>query len=67
MMKILSIFAVMMVLAGLCAGCGRVEEVNPEDAKVPKESNAKNSSPEKAEQSKTDSAHADHDHSGHNH
>jgi len=51
MKKIVSVFAVLVVTVGLCAGCGKAEK--PEL--------------EKAEQPKVHSADDGHDHSGHDH
>ena len=60
MKRIVGVFAVTMMIAGLCAGCGRADKSEPEI-------NTKNSVPEKAEQSKAHSADDGQDHSGHNH
>ncbi len=67
MKKAISMTATLVMLAGLCAGCGKADKPEPEAAARPKESTTKNWAPEEAKQPKAHNAHDGQDHSGHNH
>lgn len=51
MKKAVSIFAILVMITGLCAGCGKADRSEPEAAKQPKAHSADDGQ----------------DHSGHNH
>jgi hypothetical protein len=59
-----SVFAVMLGLAGLCVGCGKAVKSEPVAVAVPTDSDTRIAVPEKMEQP---SANAGHDHGGHSH
>ena len=59
-----SVFVAMMVLAGLCIGCGTAEKLEPAAVKVPTESDTTISEPEKTNQPSTNAGHS---HEGHSH
>ena len=60
-MKVVSMFAVMMVIAGLCAGCGKADLSKQESAETPGAS-AGNGKPEVATQSEGHSTGSGHAH-----
>jgi len=67
MKKTITMFAAFVMIAGLCAGCGKEDKSEPEAVAQPKASNAKAWEPETAKQPKAHNAHDGGDHSGHNH
>ena len=68
MKKVISMFAILALVSGLCAGCKKEADQppKPETTQQPQESDAKDWEPETSEQS-TDDSHDGHDHSGHDH
>jgi uncharacterized protein YxeA len=72
MKKVISIFAILVMIGGLCTGCKNKEtdKPKPEVTQQSEESKAKDWEPETSEQSTTDSTQGEHDHgdhSGHDH
>jgi len=67
MKKAMSACAAVVVIAGLCVGCGKGDKTQSKEATKPKESAAKNWEPEEVKQPKAHNAHDGQDHSGHNH
>ena len=67
MKKAMSMFAASVMIAGLCAGCGKADKSEPKAAEQPKTNNAKNWKPETAKQPKAHNVNDGQDHSGHNH
>ncbi|MBL7076781.1 MAG: hypothetical protein ISS31_04855 [Kiritimatiellae bacterium] len=67
MRKVVGVFVVLGVIAGLCVGCGKKAESETAVVVPPKESSAKKWAPETAPVPKAHDPHDGHDHSGHNH
>ena len=75
MKKVIIMFAILAMIAGLCVGCKKdadTPEPEAEATQQPQESNAKDWQPETSELPATDSTQGGHDpsvgdHSGHNH
>ncbi len=71
MKKVISMFAILVMIGALCAGCKKVaDKPIPEATQQSQESDAKNWEPETSEETTTNSPQDDHghdDHSGHNH
>ena len=74
MKKVMSMFAILVMIGGLCTGCKdkEADKPNPEATQQSQESNAKDWEPEMSEEPTTNSPEDDHDHStgdhsGHNH
>jgi hypothetical protein len=73
MKKVISMFAILVMIAGLCEGCKKdADTPEPEATQQSQESNAKDWEPETSEQPTDNSPKDDHDqsagdHSGHNH
>ena len=69
MKKVISMFAILVMIGGLCAGCKDKEADNPkpEATQQSQESNAKDWEPETSKQPTTHSDEDGHDHSGHDH
>ena len=73
MKKVISMFAILVMIVGLCTGCKNKEadKPKPEATQQTQESNAKDWEPETSKQSTTDTQgghdHSTGDHSGHNH
>lgn len=65
MKKVMSIFAALVVIVGLCFGCGTTDKPEPEVPEQPQESNVKKWEPETTAPSKTPSVDGGHDHSDH--
>ena len=65
MKKVITVFAVLVMIAGLCAGCK--DKPEPEATQQSQESNAKDWEPETSEQPTTNDSHDDHDHSSGDH
>ncbi|RKX37965.1 MAG: hypothetical protein DRP64_16530 [Verrucomicrobia bacterium] len=67
MKKVISMFAILVMIGGLCASCEKdANQPKPEATQQSQESDAKDWEPETSEQS-TDDSHDGHDHSGHDH
>ena len=69
MKKLMSMFAVLVMIGVLCAGCTKEDKPKPEATKQSKESSAKKWEPETASQPATRDSHEGHDHGpgGHDH
>ena len=74
MKKVISMFAILVMIGGLCAGCKdkEAEKPKPEATQQSQEGNAKDWEPETSKQPTTNSTQGGHDtsvgdHSGHNH
>ena len=67
MKKTITLFAALLIIAGLCAGCKKEDNSEPEAVAQPKESSAKKWEPETAKPPQEHNEHDGHDHSGHNH
>ncbi len=74
MKNVISMFAILAMIGGLCAGCKdqKADKPKPEATKQSQEINAKDWEPETSKKSTTDSTQGGHDtsvgdHSGHNH
>ncbi len=73
MKKVISMFAILVMTVGLCAGCKKdTDTPKPDTTQQSQESNAKDWEPETSKQPTTDSTQGGHDHSvgdhsGHNH
>lgn len=70
MKKAITIFTILAMISGLCAGCKKEADPSPkpETTQQTQESDAKDWEPETAEQpADHDHSHDDHDHSDHDH
>ena len=73
MKKVITMFAILVMIAGLCTGCKKdTDTPEPDATQQSQENNAKDWEPETSEPSTTDSTKGGHDlsvgdHSGHNH
>jgi len=74
MKNVISMFAILVMIGGLCAGCKdkEADKSKPEATQQSQESKAKDWEPETSEQSTADDTHDGHDHdagdhSGHDH
>ena len=67
MKNIVTMLAVLGMIATLCAGCGQGESPESEATKVPAENSDENWAPEAAKQPAAHDEHDGSDHSGHNH
>ena len=67
MKKAVSMFTALVMIAGLCVGCGKADNSEPEAVEQPKASTAKSWEPETAKQPAGHDVNDGHDHSGHNH
>jgi len=67
MKKAVSMFAALVMIAGLCVGCGKADKSEPKAVEKPKARNAKSWEPETAKQPEAHDVNDGHDHSGHNH
>ena len=74
MKKVISMFAILVMIVGLCTGCKDkdADKSKPEATQQSKESNAKDWEPETSKKSTTNSTQGGHDtsvgdNSGHNH
>ena len=65
MKKVVSLFAALVVIAGLCVSCRTADKPAPEVPEQPQESTTKQWEPETAAPTKAPSAAPDHDHSDH--
>ena len=66
MKRVVCMLALLGMMVGLCVGCGKKEEPEPQAA-APEESSAKAWEPETATQPAVHNEHDGHDHSGHSH
>ena len=74
MKKVISMFAILVMIGGLCTSCKdkEADKPKPETTQQSQESNTKDWEPETSKQSTTNSTQGGHDHSagdhsGHNH
>ena len=68
MKKVMSMFAILVMIGVLSAGCKKeADKPEPEATKQSQESNAKDWEPETSEETTTDSPQDGHDHSGGDH
>ncbi len=65
MKKVITVFAVLVMIAGLCTGCK--DQAEPEATQQSQESNAKDWEPETSKESTTNDSHDGHDHSSGDH
>jgi len=69
MKRVISMFAILVMIGGLCAGCKdkKADKSKPEATQQSQESNAKDWEPETSKQPTAHSDEDGHDHSGHDH